>query len=367
MSTAPPLVRVVVVNFNGGPHLRRCIECLLRQTERRFESVIIDNGSTDASLDDLPSHPKLRVVRLGRNTGFARANNIGIDGCVAPLVALLNPDAFAEPGWLAALVRAAERWPAAVMFGSLQICADNPDLLDGAGDAYFCAGTFWRGGHAGARPPIAPSGEAFGPCAAAALYRTDWLRRVGGFDERFFCYAEDVDLAFRLRLAGGRCLQVPDAVVAHVGSATTGEASDFSVYHLARNQVWTFLKCMPWPLLALLLPAHIGLLGATLLRARKRGQAALVARALRDAVRVLPAIWLSRRAIQSQRRARVAQIAAALVWNPRALFQRAIVLKPFANGIAVTGKDSRPAASSPTSEMVPPVRTSLRGVAAKKV
>jgi len=323
-----PLVRVIIVNFNGGLHLRRCVECLLRQTEARFEAVVVDNGSTDGSLDGLPSESRLRLVRLGCNAGFAKANNLGIEDCATPLVALLNPDAFAEPGWLAALVRAAEDCPSAVMFGSLQVCADDPGLLDGAGDAYFCAGTSWRGGHRRPRPPVAPTGEAFGPCAAAALYRTDWLRRVGGFDERFFCYAEDVDLAFRLRLAGGRCLQVADAVVAHVGSAATGKGSDFSVYHLARNHVWTFFKCMPWPLLALLLPAHLGLVAVTLVQARKRGQAGIVARGLIDAVRAGSGIWASRRAIQDRRRASVREIAAAMVWSPRSLVRRATVLRP---------------------------------------
>jgi N-acetylglucosaminyl-diphospho-decaprenol L-rhamnosyltransferase len=269
----PPLVRVVIVNYNGGVHLRRCVECLLQQTEERFEAIVVDNGSGDASLDCLPSDPRLRIVPLQCNLGFAKANNLAMEDCSTPLIALLNPDAFPEPGWLAALLRAAGDNPGAVMFGSLQLRAEDPGLLDGAGDVYYCAGTSWRGGHRNVRPLIAPSGEPFGPCAAAALYRTDWLRRVGGFDEHYHCYAEDIDLAFRLRLAGGRCLLVGDAVVAHVGSAVTGEASNFSVYHLARNHIWTFFKCMPGPLLLLLLPAHLGLVAATLVRARRRGQA----------------------------------------------------------------------------------------------
>jgi N-acetylglucosaminyl-diphospho-decaprenol L-rhamnosyltransferase len=323
-----PIVRVIIVNFNGGPHLRRCVACLIRQSEARFEAVIVDNASTDGSLEGLPADPRLRLLRLQDNTGFAKGNNIGIAGCAAPLVALLNPDAFPEPGWLAALVQAAQSWPDAVMFGSLQVCADSPELLDGLGDVYFCAGTSWRGGHRHVRPRIAAAAEAFGPCAAAALYRTEWFRHVGGFDERFFSYAEDVDLAFRLRLAGGRCIQVPDAVVAHVGSAVTGEMSEFSVYHLTRNQIWTFLKCMPWPLLWLLLPAHVLLVVATLVRARRHGRSRAVARGVRDAVYRVPEFWVARRAVQSRRRASVGEIAAALAWSPLTVLRRAPVLKP---------------------------------------
>jgi N-acetylglucosaminyl-diphospho-decaprenol L-rhamnosyltransferase len=348
----PALVRIVIVNYNGGRHLRRSVECLARQTEPRFEVVIVDNGSTDASLEGLPLDSRLRLVRLPGNAGFAMANNIGARGCDAPFLALLNPDAFPEPGWLAALVRAAGQWPAAVMFGSLQLCADDPGLLDGAGDAYFCAGTAWRGGHGSPRPDMAPVGEPFGPCAAAALYRTDWFQRVGGFDERFFCYAEDVDLAFRLRLAGGHCIQVPDAVVAHIGSAVAGAMSEFCVYHLTRNHIWTFFKCMPWPLLLLLLPAHLGLVAATLMRAQRRGQAAIAVRGLLDAVQARSAIWASRRVIQSQRRATVREIAAALVWDPRVLIKRAIVLRPAPASAERNGSNQDETAVTSTDKIV---------------
>ena len=91
-----PIVRVIIVNFNGGPHLRRCVACLIRQSEARFEAVIVDNASTDGSLEGLPADPRLRLLRLQDNTGFAKGNNIGIAGCAAPLVALLNPDATAN-------------------------------------------------------------------------------------------------------------------------------------------------------------------------------------------------------------------------------------------------------------------------------
>ncbi len=336
-----PVVRIVIVNYNGGAHLRRCVTCLTGQTEPRFEAVIVDNGSTDSSLEGLPLDSRFRSIRLPVNAGFAKANNIGAQGCDAPLLALLNPDAFPQPEWLAALVRAAEDWPGVVMLGSLQLSADDPRLLDGAGDAYFCAGTSWRGGHGSERPGIAPVGEPFGPCAAAALYRTEWFHRVGGFDERFFCYAEDVDLAFRLRLAGGRCLQVPDAVVAHIGSAIAGPMSEFCVYHLTRNHIWTFVKCMPWPLLLLLLPAHAALIAATWVRARRHGRARAVARALIDALRGLPGIWATRRGVQSERQASVAQIAAAIVWTPARLRRRSIVLRALPASRAESGHAGR--------------------------
>ena len=97
----------------------------------------------------------------------------------------------------------------------------------------------------------------FGPTGAAALYRRDWLVRLGGFDESFFCYFEDVDLNLRLQVAGGRCLYVPAARVRHVGGASTGGLSTFTIYHSQRNLVWTYVKSMPPHLFWRYLPMHV--------------------------------------------------------------------------------------------------------------
>lgn len=143
------------------------------------------------------------------------------------------------------------------------------------------------------------AGETFAACAAAALYRVEAFRQAGGFDEGFFCYYEDVDLAFRLRLLGGHCVKVADAVVRHVGGATTGSASAFAAYHLARNQVWTFVKDMPGPLFWPLLAGHAALHLLLLLRAASHGLAEPVARGLLDALRHLGPVWRARRRASS--------------------------------------------------------------------
>jgi len=150
--------------------------------------------------------------------------------------------------------------------------------------------------------------EVFAPCAAAALYRRSALIEAGGFDEDFFCYVEDVDLGFRLRLAGHRCLYVPQAAVLHVGSATTGKKSDFCVYHGHRNLVWAFLKNMPMPLFAACLPGHIMLNLTSLFWFAILGQAATILRSKRDAVFGLPKMWHKRQRIQRTRVATVSEI-----------------------------------------------------------
>jgi GT2 family glycosyltransferase len=150
--------------------------------------------------------------------------------------------------------------------------------------------------------------EVFAPCAAAALYRRSTVVDVGGFDEKFFCYVEDVDLGFRLRLAGHRCLYVPQAVATHVGSAATGKKSDFCVYHGHRNLVWTFVKNMPGILFWLLLPLHVLLNLLTIAWFALGGRGGVIWRAKRDALLGLPKMWRKRQCIQKARVASIAEV-----------------------------------------------------------
>ena len=324
-----PEVRVIVVNYNGGPLLQRCLRALASQTFEDFEVVVADNASTDGSLAGaITDDRRFRFVELHANLGFAAANNRGARDCTAPLIATLNPDAFAEPDWLEKLMAASRRHAGAVMFGSTQIDAADAGKIDGSGDAFLAAGFAWRGNHGHAIGDLPPEGECFSPCAAAALYRTDAFRDAGGFDERFFCYYEDVDLAFRLRLSGGRCIQVADAVVRHVGSGLTGRRSDFVRFHSARNRVWLFVKNMPAPLLWPLLPAHLVLQVAILARAAVRGHFRPTWRGLAEALRDLSPVLRSRRQVQAGRRVSWTAIAGALTWSPLKLLRRDHDVRP---------------------------------------
>lgn len=325
-------MRVVVVNHNGGADLARCVAALAAQRFAEFEAVIVDNGSRDGSIEALAGlDGRFRVLALGANLGFAAASNRGAEGAVAPWLATLNPDAFAEPGWLEALMAAAARHPEVAMFGSTQISARDPGRFDGTGDAYFFAGFPWRGNHGRAIFDLPAEAETFAPCGAAALWRRDAFARAGGFDERFFCYCEDVDLAFRLRLAGERCVQVGAARVHHVGSAASGVRSPFTVYHGARNRIWTLAKNMPPPLFALAVPAHAFALAYLALRmlARRGGLIELAAmwRGVRDALRGLAPVLAERRRIQAGRRAVWRAVARALCWSPVRYLRRAADLR----------------------------------------
>jgi GT2 family glycosyltransferase len=299
-------IAVLIVNWNGGALLGRCLRSLSIQRHAPHRVVVVDNASTDDSLEQAaPWLGAATVIRLDKNVGFARGNNIAAAAAGdVDALALLNPDAFAEPGWLAALASAAERRPDMASFASQMRLDAAPDLLDGAGDSYHVSGRAWRNAH-GQPLSAGPAGEleVFAPCAAAALYRRAAFDDVGGFDERFFCYFEDVDLGFRLRLRGYRCLYVRDAIVRHVSSALSGYRSDFAVYHGERNAVWTFVKNMPGPLFWLYLPQHVALNVAALVFYPLRGQAGTAWRAKRDAVLGLRTAIRQRRDLQLNRRA----------------------------------------------------------------
>ncbi|MBI2822794.1 MAG: glycosyltransferase family 2 protein [Acidobacteria bacterium] len=249
---------VVVVNWNGLEHLRGCLASLRRQQFRDFKIVLVDNGSSDGSVDWVKREfPEVGLLSLPTNLGFAAANNRAIEACDAPWVALLNNDTEADPGWLGALMEAAAGHPEASFFASEIRLFDRRDLLDSAGDGLPIAGAAFKIGHL--RPADAYRQLCYvpGACAAAALYQTALLRELGGFDEEFFCIYEDADLNLRAQLAGHRCLYVPDAVVYHKVNATLARDPKSVVFYGQRNAEWLIWKNIPSSLLWKYLPARL--------------------------------------------------------------------------------------------------------------
>ena len=313
-SPAAPVL-VVIVNYNGSELLVRAVSAMNSQTFTDYRLIVVDNASTDGSIVALRnSHPDVEVLSAGTNLGFAAANNLAVRTFPgSQWIALLNPDAFPEPTWLQNLMEAARDNADIAAFASRTVDARDPSLLDGAGDAYHVSGRYWRRGyHCPATHHYAQREEIFAACAAAALYSRAAWEQTGGLDEDFFCYGEDVDLGFRLQLAGYRCLYVPTAVAHHYGSAVTGKRSDFSTYHGQRNLVWVYVKNMPAMLFWPLLPYHLILNAAALLGCTLRGQGRVALRAKVDAMRGIAGAWRKRSAIQRHRRTSVARIWALL-------------------------------------------------------
>ncbi len=309
-SNATPWISVVIANWNGAPVLPRCLDALAAQTFRDFEVIIVDDASSDGAVDALKSRcPNTRVVKLKQNVGFAAANNLGAHNARGRWLALLNNDAFPHPDWLERLIVATIQQPEFAMFASRLVQAEQPDRLDGTGDVYHVSGLAWRRHHDGFVGQIGQLvEEVFSPCGAAALYLREVFLQAGGFDEDFFAYHEDVDLGFRLRLQGFRCLYVPDAIVAHQGSASYGKDSDFAIYHGHRNLVWTYFKNMPTTLFWRYLPDHLTANFASLVYHSLHGHARAIWRAKIAAIAGLRGVIRKRRHIQKKRRVSASEI-----------------------------------------------------------
>lgn len=320
--TTSPLASVIIVTWNSEKHLPACLDALSAQTYKDFEVVMMDNGSTDQNYLDFEgkySDLKLTIKKNNENLGFAVANNIGARLARGKWIALLNADAFPEPDWLECLLEATRTYPNA-FFTSRQIQTDNPKYLDGEGDIYHVSGLAWRKNYNLPVYPLNENQEVFSASGAAALYPRQEFLDAGGFDEDYFSYHEDVDLGFRLRLRGLNCVLVPQAIVHHVGSASTGKKSDFSIYYGHRNLVWTYFKDMPSTLFWLYLPLHFVVTFFFLIYFTFKGKGSAIWRAKFDAIRGLPMILKKRREVQLQVKTSVADIHHVMSRNWLTLF-----------------------------------------------
>jgi len=324
-----PAVSVIIVNYNAGKYLRPCVESLLTQTLTNFECILIDNGSTDGSLDTLPKlDARFTIIEAGENLGFAVANNRAVEKTSADWIALLNPDAFARADWLEQGLAARTMLPKTSMVGSTQYLALEPEKFDGLGDEYHAFGVAWRAGF-GKAATEAVTREAFGPCGAGAFYDRHVFQSLGGFDESFFCYHEDVDLAFRMRLAGYRCVQSADTIIDHVSSAISGRASEFAVYHGTRNRIWTFFNNMPWPLLLFLTVPHLMInLAFLTVGLFRKGRFKPTFRGVRDGFFTRP----QSRLVKVKRKVGLMALLGAMGWNPLKIVKRAPVKTSSLNG-----------------------------------
>ena len=304
------LVTVVIVNWNSGDLLAKCLDKLGEQTLAPTKTIVVDNSSGDDLANVAHQLQGVTLLKSTSNRGFAAGNNLAFEEIGTKYIALLNPDAFPVPTWLEKLVFEAEKRPDVAAFGSRQMLYGADGVIDGLGDVYHLSGLVWRSGHGRQLSVNDVHNKAiFSPCAGAALYRTEALRLVGGFDEDFFCYVEDVDLGFRLRLAGYRSMLVADAVVDHVGSATTGgKHSDFAVYYGHRNLVWAYIKNMPGWMFWAFLPLHMLMNVVAVVRFALSGQAGVIIKAKKEALLGVPEMWKKRRLVQRQRMVSVAQL-----------------------------------------------------------
>ena len=260
----------MIVNWNRRELLRACLHSLARQEGVSFETVVVDNGSIDGSADLAEAEFGARVIRNPENRGFCAANNQGIAAARGELIALLNNDAEAEPGWLSALAHACCGAPDIGMAAGKILVWEDPSRIDKAGHLMFPDGqNRGRGTGEPDRGQYDRDEEVLWPDGCAAMYRREMLDAIGGFDEDFFAYGDDAELGLRARIAGWRAVYTPRAVVRHHRGATLGKDSAWRLVLIERNRVLLAVKLFPWSLLWLNPVFYLVRLAAGVVLARK--------------------------------------------------------------------------------------------------
>lgn len=250
-------VYCVIPNWNGKALLGACLDSLAAQTQD-CQIIVVDNGSKDGSVAFVKQHyPKVELVVLDHNHGFAGGVNAGIRQALsddAEFIALFNNDAVADKHWLQALVTTAKKQPHTGIVTSKFLRLDKKHL-DSTGDFYSIYGMpFPRGRDELDTGQYDDQRQIFAASGGASLYRATLLKQIGLFDEDFFAYFEDVDLSFRAQLAGWQVVYEPAARAYHHVSATSAKLGNFSLYHSSKNFMLLYAKNMPLKLYLKYLP-----------------------------------------------------------------------------------------------------------------
>jgi GT2 family glycosyltransferase len=311
----------VIPNYNGIERMDGVLESLARQSFGGFETIVVDNGSSDGSVEHLRRRwPEVRVVEWPRNRGFAAAVNEGFKQARGEFVALVNNDVELDPQWLSATVEALEGRPEVASIASRLLEWERRNMLDGTGDLVGWDGYCMRRGQ-GEKDvgQYSEPCEVVSACAAAALYRRAAFDDVGPFDESFFAYVEDIDWGLRAQVAGWRCFYEPAAVAYHVGGATSGEMSGFELFQNHRNAIVMMFKNLPLPALILASPWAVARRAVSLLKAAVRGEGRILVRAWLAAAAATPGTLEARREVQRRRRSSYLHLALRLkpAYRPR--------------------------------------------------
>ena len=305
----PPL-SVIILNYDGRRWLSACLDAVAAQRDAPpFETILVDNGSTDGSADMVrTTYPAVRVMDTGTNLGFAAGNNAGARAAAGDWLVFLNNDTVVDEHWLACLWAAHVEHSDFALVTSRLVFLHDPSVVDSAGDGYLRAGGAFKHGHGRSAAAFAESREVFGACGGAFMIKRDVYESLGGFDGRFFMVYEDVDLSYRARLRGHRVWYAADAIVKHAGSGSLGTISPAAVFYGQRNLEWTWLKNTPRELLAATAVSHAiyGLAG--LLHYARLGLGGPALRGKWEALRALRAVLADRRVVQGSRSVGAAEV-----------------------------------------------------------
>jgi GT2 family glycosyltransferase len=297
-------VSIIIVNWNGGHLLDECLSSLEKQRYKNFEIIVVDNGSTDGSIQVLEQWARVvKVMALSENKGFTGGNIEGLKAARGEYIGLFNNDAVADPNWLRELVTAMDEDDIVGICASKLIIYDQPDKIDSAGDGCVTSGHGIKRGNRESINNFTKKEYVFGACAAAVLYRRKMIEDIGFFDEDFYLNCDDSDLNFRAQLMGWKCMYVPTAVALHRVSATIKGLSHQGVYYSSRNDECVWVKNMPTSLMIRYLHHKlIHELGSIIYFCIKRGKWGPVFKGKLDAIKMLPQLLGKRKEIQRKKR-----------------------------------------------------------------
>lgn len=321
-------VAVVITNWNGCHYLERCLRSIFAQKFQDFRVYVVDNASSDDSVEMVRRcFPQAELLQNESNLGLCAANNRGILTTQAEFVLILNNDTELEPDCLGQLVGALQADPRLGMAASKMLLTHPRDMVESAGITVDRAGIAWglESGTFHTPGPTTPE-PVFGACGGAALYRRAMLLEIGLFDEDFFVYFEDADVAWRGQWAGWQGVYVPDAVTYHAHSATIKEGSPFKTRLLGRNKLWLICKSYPWPYLLWYSPLILGyeLMSIGFALTTRRGLPALKGRW--EALRTLGRMLAKRRQMVRRVSARTMMSRLQPVENPLTLLRRHLAI-----------------------------------------
>jgi GT2 family glycosyltransferase len=295
-------ISVVIPNWNGRRRIGECLAALREQTVDQLELIVVDNGSTDGSVEFIRERfPEAVVLPLPVNLGFAGGVNIGMNASNGEFIALLNNDAVPDRRWAEELLAAMEKGDIAA---SLMLQRDDPDVVDSRGEAFSKWGLPYPDGR-GERASAMPADgypEIFAASGGGSIYRRAVLEDIGTFDTQYFAYLEDVDLGFRARFAGYRIVLAPRARVLHQRGATAGMLEHFQLYHFIKNSQLLFWKNLPSRTLIGALPRFAAIQALLLAASVIRGAGLTALKAYAEVALAFPLILLKRRRVQRRRR-----------------------------------------------------------------
>jgi GT2 family glycosyltransferase len=251
-----PKISLVVLNWNGKQHLEPCFNSINEQTYKDFETLLVDNGSNDGSVELVKEKfPWVKIISLPKNIGFPCGNNEGIKRTNGEYVLTLNNDTKLDKDTLKNLMEVAEKNPKVGMFSLKMVFFYEPNLINSTGTLVYKDGSaINRGMKKEDEGQFEQVEEILGPCAGAALYKKEMLEDIKHgedeyFDKHFWIYLEDTDLSLRAQLNGWKAMYVPNSIIHHVHSATMIAKSPMKLYLSERNRIWYTIKAFPLPLL----------------------------------------------------------------------------------------------------------------------